>query len=106
VQSEIVSRRAREVGVRVALGATAQQIRRMVLGQGFRPVFQGMALGLFFGVACRFGLRAILGAPIEIFDPVAFTVVPAVLFAAAYLACLIPARRAASVDPNVALRHL
>lgn len=106
VQLEVVSRRTREVGVRMALGATAAQVQRMILGQGFRPVLQGMGLGLFFGVLCRFGIRAILEAPIAIVDPIAFTLIPVVLAAAAYAACWLPARRAASVEPNEALRHL
>jgi ABC-type lipoprotein release transport system permease subunit len=65
-----------------------------------------MALGLFFGVVCRFGIRAILAAPIAIVDPIAFTLIPVVLAAAAYAACWLPARRAASVEPNEALRNL
>lgn len=106
VQSHIVARRTREVGVRVALGASDRQIERMVLREGFAPVVQGLVLGLFFGVLARLGLRALIVATIEIFDPIAFSVIPVVLFAAAFFACYMPARRAAHVDPNVALRQL
>jgi predicted permease len=106
VQTHIVMRRTREVGVRMALGATDNQIERMVLLEGFRPVLSGLVLGLTFGVIARLGLRALIAAAIEIFDPIAFSVIPIVLFAAAFLACYLPARRAARVDPNVALRHL
>jgi predicted permease len=106
VQSHIIARRTREVGVRMALGASARQIERMVLRDGFTPVMQGLVLGLLFGVLARLGLRALLTAPIEIVDPIAFSVIPVVLFAAAFFACYMPARRAAHVDPNVALRHL
>ena len=105
VQSHIVARRTREVGVRMALGARDRQIERMVLREGFAPVMQGLVLGLFFGVLARLGLRALIVAPIEIFDPLAFSVIPVVLVAAAFFACYMPARRAARVDPNVALRQ-
>jgi putative ABC transport system permease protein len=106
VQSHIVARRTREVGVRMALGASDRQIERLVLREGFTPVVQGLVLGLLFGVLARLGLRALLTAAIAIFDPIAFSVIPVVLFAAAFFACYMPARRAAHVDPNVALRQL
>jgi predicted permease len=106
VQSEVVARRTREVGVRMALGATASQVQRMILAQGIWPVLQGMALGLLIGVVCRFGIRTILDAPIQILDPLAFAIIPMVLLGAGWAACWLPARRAAAVDPNVALRHL
>jgi putative ABC transport system permease protein len=106
VQSQVVARRTREVGVRMALGATARQIQRMVLGDGFRPVVQGLVLGLVFGTIVRLGLRAVLTGRIEVFDPLAVLVLPIPLFAAAFLACYLPARRAARVNPMVALRHL
>jgi predicted permease len=106
VQSQAVVYRTREMGVRMALGAEAVQIARMVLGQGFRPVVEGMVLGLFFGTFARFAVRAIFVAPIQIVDPVSLVLVPLPLGVAALLACYFPARRAARVDPNVALRHL
>lgn len=106
VQSHIVARRTREVGVRMALGASDRQIERMILREGFTPVVQGFVLGLLFGVLARLGLRALIVSAIEIFDPIAFSVIPVVLFAAAFFACYMPARRAAHVDPNVALRQL
>jgi putative ABC transport system permease protein len=106
VQSQSVVYRTREMGVRMALGAEAAQIARMILGQGCRPVVEGMMLGLFFGTVARFAVRAILVAPIQIVDPVSLVLVPLPLGAAALLACYLPARRAARVDPNVALRHL
>jgi putative ABC transport system permease protein len=105
VQSHIVGRRTREVGVRMALGATERQIEWIVLREGFTPVLQGLVLGLMFGVLARLGLRAIIASAIEIFDPIAFSVIPVVLFTAAFFACYMPARRAARADPNVALRH-
>jgi hypothetical protein len=106
VQSQAVAQRTREVGVRAALGATARQIERMVLADGFRPVMQGLALGLMLGSMARLALRALVDAPIDLVDPVALIVVPIPLAVAAFLACRIPASRAARVAPSVALRHV
>lgn len=106
VQSHIVARRTRELGVRMAIGASARQIRRMVLREGYRPVIEGLVLGLVFGAIARTALRAFVSATIQPIDPVAFALVPIPLVIAAFLACYVPARRASRVDPNVALRHL
>jgi putative ABC transport system permease protein len=92
--------------VRVALGASAGQIERMVLREGVRPVAEGVLIGLVLGAIARLVVRAIVAAPIQVIDPIAFAVVPMPLFVAALVACYLPARRAAHVDPNVALRHL
>jgi hypothetical protein len=78
----------------------------MVLADGFRPVIQGLALGLMLGSLARLTLRALLDAPIDLVDPVALVVVPIPLAIAAFLACRVPAHRAARVSPNVALRQL
>jgi putative ABC transport system permease protein len=106
VQSQAVSHRTREVGVRMALGALATQIQGMMLREGFRPVIEGFVLGVFFGTIARAGLRAFYAGGIDLLDPFALVIVPVPLVAAALLACYLPARRAARVDPNVALRHL
>ena len=106
VQSHIVARRTREIGLRIAIGASATQVRRMVLGEGYRPVLQGIGLGLFLGVFIRLLLRATVNRNIDPFDPLAFAIVPIPLIAAAFVACYLPARRASRVDPNEALRHL
>jgi putative ABC transport system permease protein len=90
----------------MALGAVAPQIQRMILREGYRPVIEGFVLGLFFGTIARAGLRAFYAGAVDIVDPFALLVVPVPLVIAATLACLLPARRAARVDPNVALRHL
>ena len=58
IQSHIVARRTHEVGVRMAIGASASQISRMILGEGYRPVLQGLGLGLTCGVVVRVLLRA------------------------------------------------
>ena len=106
VQAQIVAQRTREVGVRMALGAASSQIERMVLRDGFRPVVQGLIIGLFLGTLARAVIRATLAAPMSIVDPFTLLVVPIPLGIAAFLASYVPARRAARVDPNVALRHL
>lgn len=105
VQSHMVTRRTREVGLRMALGAHVTEIERMVLREGFKPVVEGVILGLVFGTIVRLGLRAFI-PNVQVVDPLAFALVPIPLCLAALLACYVPARRAARVDPNVALRHL
>jgi len=92
--------------VRMSLGASAAQIRWMVLRDGSRPVFDGLALGVFIGLAGRAIVRARLNIDIAIVNPWRVIAVPAALIVAAFCACYFPARRAASVDPNVALRQL
>jgi len=106
VQAQATAHRTREVGVRMALGAAASDIRRMMLRDGFRPVVEGLVIGLVLGTLARAGLRALILAPIDVIDPVAIVTVPIPLGIAALCACGIPAWRAARVDPNVALRHL
>jgi putative ABC transport system permease protein len=106
IESHLVAWRTRELGVRVTLGAARWQLERMVIREGARPVVEGVVIGLVLGAIARLAIRAIVAAPIQIIDPLAFALVPVPLFAAALVACYLPARRAARVDPNVALRHL
>jgi ABC-type antimicrobial peptide transport system permease subunit len=106
IQTHMVERRTREIGVRMSLGATAAQVRSMVLKDGYKPVLQGLAIGLFIGVAGRTIVRSYLDVKVDIIDPWMLLVVPVPLLLAAFCACYLPARRASKVDPNVALRHL
>jgi predicted permease len=109
VQSHIVGHRTREIGIRMSFGASAQQIRRMVLKDGYGPVLQGLALGLFIGVSGRaiiVSYMALKPGEIPIVDPWMVSLVPIPILVAAFWACYLPARRAARVDPNVALRQL
>jgi putative ABC transport system permease protein len=106
IQSHTVAHRTREIGVRISLGASPSQIQRMVMRDGYRPVVEGLALGLFIGVIGRVIVRAYTGLEVSVVDPWLFFVVPIPLIVAAFCACYFPAHRAAGVDPNVALRHL
>jgi putative ABC transport system permease protein len=106
IQSHIVAHRTREIGVRISLGASPSQIQRMVLRDGYRPVVEGLALGLFLGVSGRVIVRAYTDIDVNVVDPWLFFAVPIPLIVAAFCACYFPAHRAAGVDPNVALRHL
>jgi putative ABC transport system permease protein len=106
IQSHIVARRTREIGVRMSFGATTKQIRWMVLKDGSKPVIEGMLLGLTTGLIGRVFVRNYLEVDVPVLDPWSLLVVPVPLMLASYCACYLPARRAASVDPNVALRHL
>ena len=106
IQSHIVAHRTREIGVRMSLGASPGHIKRMVLKDGYRPVFEGLVLGLFGGFVGRTIVRSYLEIDVAIIDPWLLFVVPVPPLVAAFCACYLPARRAAGVDPNVALRHL
>jgi predicted permease len=106
IQSHIVAQRTKEIGVRMSLGASARQIQWMVLRDGCWPVLDGLALGVFIGLAGRAIVRARLRIDLAIVDPWMVIGVPIPLIIAAFCACYFPARRAASVDPNVALRQL
>jgi predicted permease len=98
-----VSQRTREFGVRMALGARRADVVTMVLRQGLQLVLIGLALGLA-GALVLTRLLSTLLFGIEPTDGLTFVAVSMVLIAVAALACFVPARRAASVDPLVALR--
>jgi macrolide transport system ATP-binding/permease protein len=104
VMSYFVGQRPREIGIRMALGARRGQVLRMVLGHGLRLMLGGIAFGLLAaGVVSRL-LRSVLYG-VSPLDPLVFAGVAAGLAAVALLACYLPARRAASMDPFAALRH-
>lgn len=98
-----VSRRTREVGIRMALGAQGGDVVRMVFGQGLIQLGIGMAAGLALALGVS-RVLSILLFDVQPRDPVVFGSVVGVLTLAGLLACLLPARRATRVDPLVALR--
>ena len=104
VMAYSVSRRTREIGVRVALGARPRDVLTMVLGQGMRTISIGLLIGLAGSLLLTRAMASMLFG-IGAADPLTFAGVILLLVAAALLACFIPARRAAKVDPMVALRY-
>ncbi|HLY20142.1 MAG TPA: ABC transporter permease [Bryobacteraceae bacterium] len=104
VLSYLVTQRTREIGVRVALGANAADVFRTVAGQGMALVGVGLAGGIVGALALAGLIRSLLFG-VEATDPVTYLGGVAVFGVVALLACYFPARRAARVDPLVALRY-
>ncbi|HWB87229.1 MAG TPA: ABC transporter permease [Bryobacteraceae bacterium] len=104
VASYSVNQRVREIGIRVALGATTSDVERMVLLEGMRLVALGVVMGLAVALAASRAVESMLFV-ISAQDVWTFALVPAVLTLVGIAACWFPARRATRVDPAVALRH-
>jgi len=104
VMSFAVAQRTHEIGLRMALGAGREQVVRQILREGMVTALIGLSLGT---VGAYLVGRAMQGMwfGVGIVDPAAFSVVAGLLLSSAILACLVPARRAASIDPMVALRQ-
>ncbi len=103
VVSYSVTSRTREIGLRMALGATRADVLRLISREGIRLTVIGLAVGLAFSVLLAMGLaRVVYG--VQVVDLIAYPGVVLVLCAVAALACWLPARRATQVDPMVALR--
>jgi putative ABC transport system permease protein len=107
VISYSTARRVHEIGIRMALGAGRHDILRMIVGQGLRPAFTGLAIG---AAAALVMVRA-LGSFSHLLygvgesDPLSYLATSLILTAAVVLACYVPARRSARLDPIPALRH-
>jgi predicted permease len=106
VLSHFVAKRTREIGVRLALGASASDVRRMVIADGIRPVFWGIVFGLLAGAGARMVIQRTLIGSLAATDVTSFALVAALLLVTGLVASAIPARRASRVDPSVALRDL
>ncbi|HSB08535.1 MAG TPA: ABC transporter permease [Blastocatellia bacterium] len=104
VLSGSVTERTREIGVRLALGAGRNDVLGLILGQGFKLAFIGVALGLLAAWSVTRLLSTLLYS-VSATDPLIFAGVALLLFMIALIACYFPARRAAKVDPLVALRQ-
>jgi predicted permease len=104
VVSYAVSRRIREIGIRMTLGADARDVRTLILRQAMLPVVIGGLIGIGGCAAVAQVLKSMLFG-VSTYDPLAFVAVPLLLFSIALAASYIPARRATKVDPMVALRY-
>jgi ABC-type antimicrobial peptide transport system permease subunit len=104
VLSYLVTERQREIGIRVALGASAGGIVRLVLRQGLSITVMGIAIGVLGALALARVTESLLFG-VSPTDPGTYVAVGGVILAVALLACLVPAQRATRVDPLVAIRN-
>ena len=104
VVSHLAVRRTHEIGARMALGAEARDVRRLVIGQGFKPALIGLAIGLVATLALARLMRALLFG-VSPLDPLTFAAVALLVSGVALTASYLPARRAAKTDPMISLRH-
>jgi predicted permease len=103
VLAYLVGQRRREIGIRLAIGATRGSVFNLIVSSGAKVVALGAAFGLLLSVAAGFGLRGLL-IGVAPTDPITYGAVTAVLMLVAFLACAIPAKRAATLDPALTLR--
>jgi ABC-type antimicrobial peptide transport system permease subunit len=108
VLSYLVEQRKKEIGVRMALGATARDVGRLVIGQSIGPVAAGLAVGaslsLALGIVLLTQVQAI-GTIVRLLDPMAYVVGVLLIIAGCAAAAWVPTLRAARLDPMKSLRH-
>src|SRR5262245_52856938 len=98
VVSYSVTQRIREIGLRMALGAQARDVLKLIIGQDMKPVFIGLVIGLAGALATMRLMKDLLFG-VSTTDPTVFTIIALLLTGVALLACYIPARKAMKVDP-------
>jgi len=104
VMTYTISQQRREIGLRLALGAQASDVMKLVIGQGMKPALVGLGIGL----AAAFGLTRLMASllfGVSSTDTLTYAACALLLICVALLACYFPARRATKVDPLAALRR-
>jgi putative ABC transport system permease protein len=104
LMAQSVEQRRHEIGIRMALGSTPRQVMGLVVGQGLKLTFTGIAFGLLVAAGVTRGLATIL-YNVKANDPLTFAAVAVFFALVALAACYIPARRGSRVDPMIALRY-
>jgi putative ABC transport system permease protein len=100
----MVGQRSREIGIRMALGASRGDVLKIILGKGFILAVLGILIGVLFAASGASAMASLLYG-VRPHDPAVFCAVPLLLLLTAVLASYLPARRAAKVDPVTALRE-
>ena len=103
VMAFLVSQRAREIGIRLALGAQRRGVLKLIIGDAVQVAALGVVIGVLLALVATQGLASLLYG-IEPWDPATFATIAALLILVACAASWLPARRAAAVDPAIALR--
>jgi putative ABC transport system permease protein len=104
VMSYSVGERTHEIGVRMAMGASSNDVQKLILGNGMFLTVVGMAIGLPLALGLAYALSSLLFG-VKVADPFAFVGLPLLLAGVATVACYLPARRAVRMDPLTALRY-
>ncbi len=104
VTTYAVAQRRRDIGIRIALGANPRDVLALVVGQGMKPIAAGLAMGVIGAAALTQYLASLL-FEVHALDPLTFAIIPLFLGATALLACYVPARQAAAIDPMKVLRE-